>query len=380
MDKTKVAIACQGGGSQTAFTAGVLKTLFDNNIHHQYKIVGLTGTSGGALDAALAWYGMLKEAEGDKTPIGQRIADFWEELMAREPLEILYDQIVIDHLRKVSAGTLPTLEISPSNPWMQMTQSLLSRFLPRERFMDFRGVLEAHIGFNEIESLIKPDSPVLLIGAANVKKGALKIFSSLSGEISVEAILASACIPSLFPAVQVGDDYYWDGMFSANPPVDELVQTRFMGKGNTPDEIWIIMINPITCNTVPTQPNEIVDRRNEMIGNVSVMSDLETLATFERIIARGGFREETWKEYGFRLDKNGKLTWTKIRFVHMSSEVQETLDYSSKLSRHPDHIHRLMEEGERQGKGLLADLSRPARTVVEAIQELGGKVEKAKFE
>ncbi len=378
--KTKVAIACQGGGAQTAFTAGVLKTLFDNNIHHQYNIVGLTGTSGGALDAALAWYGMLKEAEGDKTPIGKRITDFWVELMAREPMEILLDEMTTGILRKVSAGTLPSIEISPSNAWMQMMQSTIAKFLPRERFTNFRGLLEDHIGFNEFESLIKPDSPVLLLGAANVTKGALKIFSSLNGEISVEAILASACVPSLFPAVQIGDDYYWDGLFSANPPVDELVQTRFMGKGNTPDEIWIIMINPITCKTVPTEPSDIVDRRNQMVGNVSVMTDLETLATFERIIERGGFKEELWKEYGFRLDKNGKLTWTKIRFVHMSSEVQETLDYVSKLSRHPDNIQKLMKEGERQGEKLLADLSRPAQTVVEALKGLGAKVEKAKFE
>lgn len=365
MDKTKIAIACQGGGSQTAFTAGVLKTLFDNNIHHQTKIVGLTGTSGGALNVALAWYGMLKAAKGDKTPIGKRIADFWEDLMAREPLEIFLDDTVTDALRKVSSGTLPMLEISPSNPWMPWMQSTLSKFLPRERFTNFKGLLEDHIGFNEIESLLKPDSPVLLIGAANVLQGTLKIFSSKNGEFSVEAILASACIPNVFPAVQIGDDYYWDGLFSANPPVDELIQYRFMGKGNIPDEIWIILINPITCKTVPTQPNEIVDRRNEMIGNVSVLQDLETLALFERILERKGFVEEAWKEYGYSLDK-----WVKIRFVHMSGELLESLDYPSKLSRHPDLIHKLMEDGERQGKKLLAGLSRPAQTVEEAMQEL----------
>lgn len=364
-DKTKVGIACQGGGSQTAFTAGVLKAFFDNNIHHDKRIVGLTGTSGGALNAALAWYGLLKAAKGDTTPIGKRIADFWEDLMAKEPLELFLDETATDALRKVSAGTLPMLEISPSNPWMQWILSTLSKFLPRERFTNFRGLLEDHIGFNEIESLLKPDSPALLIGAANVKKGNLKIFSSKNGEFSVEAILASACIPSLFPAVQIGDDYYWDGLFSANPPVDELIQQRFMGKGNIPEEIWIILINPITCETVPTQPNEIVDRRNQMIGNVSVLQDLETLAAFERILERKGFVEEAWKEYGYSLDK-----WVKIRFVHMSREVADSLDYPSKLSREPHLIHKLMEDGERQGKKLLAGLSRPALKVEEALQEL----------
>jgi hypothetical protein len=95
--------------------------------------------------------------------------------------------------------------------------------------------------------------------------------------------------------VQIGDDYYWDGLFSANLPVDELIQQRLMGKGNIPDEAWIILINPITCKTVPTQPNEIVDRRNEMIGNVSVLRDLETLAVYERILEKKGFVEKSFK-------------------------------------------------------------------------------------
>ena len=215
MNKQKIAIACQGGGSQTAFTAGVLKAFFDNNIHHEKRIVGLSGTSGGALNAALAWYGLLKSAQGDTTPIGKRIADFWEDLMAKHPLELFLDKTATDALRKVSAGTLPSFEISPSNPWMQWMQSTLTKFLPRERFTNFKGHLEDHIAFNEIESLRKPDSTVLLVGAANVKQGDLKIFSSHKGEFSVEAILASACIPNLFPAVQIGDDYYWAGIEEA---------------------------------------------------------------------------------------------------------------------------------------------------------------------
>ncbi len=365
MNKQKIAIACQGGGSQTAFTAGVLKTLFDNNIHQDKQIVGLTGTSGGALNAALAWYGLLKTAQGDTMPIGKRIADFWEDLMAREPLELFLDKTATDALRGISAGVLPSFEISPSNPWMQWMQSTLTNFLPRERFTNFKGLLEDHIQFDEIESLRKPDSPALLIGAANVKQGNLKIFSSHNGEFSVEAILASACIPAIFPAVQIGDDYYWDGLFSANPPVDELVQQRYMGKGNIPEEIWIILINPITCKKVPTQPSEIVDRRNQMIGNVSVLQDLDTLAIFERMLEAKGFSEDAWKQYGYDLDK-----WVKIRFVHMSRELADSLDYPSKLSREPSLIHRLMADGEKQGQRLLASLSEPAHKVEEALRAL----------
>jgi len=73
MDRKRIAIACQGGGSQCAFVAGALDTLFENQIHHRYELVGLSGTSGGALTAAMAWFGLLKEAAGDRTPISERV-------------------------------------------------------------------------------------------------------------------------------------------------------------------------------------------------------------------------------------------------------------------------------------------------------------------
>jgi len=69
MAKQKIAIACQGGGSQTAFTAGVLSTFFEQGLHLQKQIVSLSGTSGGAVNASLAWYGLLKTAQGDPVPI-----------------------------------------------------------------------------------------------------------------------------------------------------------------------------------------------------------------------------------------------------------------------------------------------------------------------
>jgi NTE family protein len=112
---------------------------------------------------------------------------------------------------------------------------------------------------------------VLILGAADVLTGELKKFNSRKGEICVEAVLASAAVPNLFPAVKVGEHYYWDGLFSDNPPVQELIRARSVGGERTPDEVWVIQINPKTCKTVPTTPAEIVDRRNEMVGNVSLM-------------------------------------------------------------------------------------------------------------
>jgi len=141
-NKPKIALACQGGGSQTAFTAGVLKAIFDGGIHHEREIIALTGTSGGAVNAALAWYGLLKAAKGDTMPISKRIADFWEDLAAKHPLEAFLDYTATDALRRVSEGIWPTFEISPSSPVSHWIQSAISAVLPRERFMNFKGLLE----------------------------------------------------------------------------------------------------------------------------------------------------------------------------------------------------------------------------------------------
>ena len=94
-------------------------------------------------------------------------------------------------------------------------------------------------------ALIEPDSPILLAGAADVIEGTFKLFSSACGEIKPEALLASAAIPNLFPAVWVDGHAYWDGIFSSNPPVAGFLRKAFMGKHVMPEEIWIIQINRV---------------------------------------------------------------------------------------------------------------------------------------
>src|SRR5262245_46387121 len=98
MNRKRIAIACQGGGSQCAFVAGALRTLLARGVQHRHQIVGLSGTSGGAITAALAWMGLLKQARGDTTPIEDRIIACWKDLSAQTPQEILIDGFVIQML------------------------------------------------------------------------------------------------------------------------------------------------------------------------------------------------------------------------------------------------------------------------------------------
>jgi predicted acylesterase/phospholipase RssA len=89
---------------------------------------------------------------------------------------------------------------------------------------------------------------VLVIGAASVLSGQLRKFNSSKEPIRIEHLLASAAVPNLFPAVRLDGDALWAGLFSDNPPLDDLVRKRIVGAGNIPHESWVIKINPGACN------------------------------------------------------------------------------------------------------------------------------------
>jgi NTE family protein len=265
----KIAIACQGGGSQTAFTAGVLKAFFEHNVHRENQIVSLSGTSGGAVCATLAWYSLIKASKGDTTPVEQRLMDFWRDNSTQNIFEKGFNEFLIGYLELADKGLLPKWEIAPESPVGKTLFSASTAMLPRRSFYDFKALLRSHIDFDEIRSRNRPSSPILLIGAADVCNGTCRKFSSSADDIRVEFLLASAAVPPIFPAVRIGKYAYWDGLFSDNPPTEELLDPDTVRIENKPDEIWIIQINPTKCEEVPVTPEEIVDRRNEMIGNES---------------------------------------------------------------------------------------------------------------
>lgn len=347
---TKIAIACQGGGSQTAFTAGVLKGLLEGGVHQTHQIVSLSGTSGGGVCAALAWYSLIKASKGDSTPLGQRLTDFWQDNSAQGIFEQWFNDSLVHYSRLCDRGMIPQWSIAPASMTWKALSSVATAFLPRPTFYDFRTLLEAHLDFAEIQSWSRTASPVLVIGAANVLKGEFRKFSSLNDEIRVETLLASAAVPTIFPAVIIGEDAYWDGLFSDNPPTDELLDPEIVGKDNIPTEIWIIQINPKTCRRIPTTPEDILDRRNEMEGNESLYQDIEKIRLINRFIEEKAFTEAFLERY----------RRIALRTIEMPSELHECLDYATKLDRNPNNLHRLICEGEKQAKQFLAGLGIPA--------------------
>jgi NTE family protein len=352
MGSKRIAIACQGGGSQCAFVAGALKRLFAEKIDERFRIVGLSGTSGGALTAAVAWQGLLAKAYGDSTPIGNRIGAFWKDLSARTPLEMMMDSTSVQLVRLVEKGALPSVANSPSSLTFRLLSQLTARMIGRPEFTDLGVLIKKHVNFEAVASLMKPDSPALLVGACDVLQGSFKTFSSALGEISAESLLASAAIPNLFPAVRVNGHAYWDGIFSTNPPVADLLRNRLMGQSPLPEEVWIIQVNRSQHDTIPERPGDIFDLRNHLAGNLSLQHELQLINVVNLLIQEGILTDSVRARFG--LDMTETIA---VRFIRMSKQLEQSLDYPSKLSRDPAHIERLMRDGEAQAAALLEQLS-----------------------
>jgi len=337
--KKKIAIACQGGGSHTAFTAGVLKKLLEKRVHKNHSIVGISGTSGGAICATAALYGILKEANGCEDPPYKWLVEFWNANAASSPWERVFNNIAIGAARLIQNRIIPSYAADPYHTdWMLKFWKSAS---PRDEFLDFRLMLENHIDFEELRRLIKPSSPRLFLGAVNILTGEFKVFDSIDPrEIGPEALMASAAIPTLFKAVEIDGAAYWDGLFSQNPPLANFLQ---LDVDRRPDEIWVIKINPMESKTVPQTAEEIINRRNELAGNLSLNKQIEFIRFVNRLIKADVLKEEL----------KGKYKTIDIRWIKMNEELADRLDYTSKLERDAEFIKYLMNEGEKQAQQFL---------------------------
>jgi NTE family protein len=319
-----VAIACQGGGSHTSFTAGVLHGLL-TNLPDEVEVVAISGTSGGALCAALAWDGLVR-ADHDRAC--QQLEKFWDEVSATE----LWDQMLNYSLQQLV--TLRNIMVLPEvSPYALPTWG-------QDRFRD---LINRYFDFDDLRKLAaKPNAPALYIGAVEVLSGHFEAFTG--PELCVECLMASAAIPELFQAVTVpGHGVYWDGLFSQNPPVHDLTDHNI-------NEIWVLQINPSTCARVPKATHEITDRRNELAGNISMEQELGLVEFVNRLIA----------------DK--QLTGTKYHPVHVSRiALDRDLDYGSKLDRRPEFLRELRDYGKTKARWFLKE----RKGAMHTLQALG---------
>lgn len=316
-EATQVAIACQGGGSHTAFTAGVLKHLLSEYENQSYELVAFSGTSGGAVCATAAWYGLL--AGGAEHAV-ETIEGVWQDFSAHSPLDRISNKWTV-RMAQFAARGGPMLAISPYD--LPFTSNGRDQFL---------STLESHIDFDQIPSLAADTTLDLIVGAADVTEGEFNTFHNEA--VTSEAVLASAAIPTLFEAVEIDNHWYWDGLFSQNPPIRDFL-TMPREAEEKPDEIWIIQINPKHREEVPESIEDIGDRRNELAGNLSLYQEVYFIRQVNDLIERGDLPEE-YKPID-------------IKFIELGSD----LSAPSKLDRDPEFVKQLMQRGERRAERFL---------------------------
>ncbi|EBA10889.1 patatin-like phospholipase family protein [Roseobacter sp. CCS2] len=277
----KINLALQGGGAHGAFTWGVLCRLLQEE---DIEIAAISGTSAGALNAAALKSGWVaKGREG-----------------AIENLEWLWGQIgaITDPMFAPWIGAaLPTAEIwakamkySPAYTAFDMTTRMLSPYVYGPAMQNPLANIVAKFHY---DSVCATDGPDLHICATNVRSGKIRVFTG--DEIMPEVIMASACLPSLFQAVEFEDpttgkvEAFWDGGYTGNPALYPLFVS------DLPDDILIVNINPLHREELPVDSQSIENRVNEISFNTSLLRELRAIDFVKRLLADGSIKRGTMK-------------------------------------------------------------------------------------
>ena len=314
--KKDVHMALQGGGAHGAYAWGILDKILEDG---RLDIDGLCATSAGSLNAAVFAYGRLKGGnEGARTALH----DFWKDVS--------------------NAGhhqnEIPTPLDNMMLYWNISVFDTLSHVISPYQFNPFstnilREIFSKHVNFDELR---KAKSTNLFISATNVRTGKVRVFDS--SEISLDVVMASACLPYLFKAVKVGDDHYWDGGYTGNPAIFPLFY-----HGETKDVI-VVHINPMVRSKLPTDSNEIMNRVNEITFNSSLIHEFRAIAFAKKILEEGWIKDE----YKHKL---------RDIFVHSirADEALHDFNATSKFDTHWHFLTHLRDLGRIQAEIWLED-------------------------
>jgi NTE family protein len=272
-----VNLALQGGGAHGAFTWGALDRLLEDE---EIEIEGITATSAGAMNAAALKDGWVT---GGREGAREALENFW---LALAGLDGPLSETIIDWLRAVSPAPSVTARALEASPGVIATEAL-TRVLSPYQFnpLNFHPLRQVVDGLLDFDCVHAAENPQLFVAATHVKTGKPRIFQG--DEITTDAILASACLPTLYQAVEIDDprtgqrEAYWDGGYMGNPALYPLFyRTR------CPD-IIIVHINPLVREDLPRSATEILNRINEISFNASLLRELRNIDLVNRLIEEG---------------------------------------------------------------------------------------------
>lgn len=319
----RISLALQGGGSHGAFTWGVLDALLADG---RVELEGLSGTSAGAMNAVALAHGVATAgAHGDwRESARASLAHFWNGVVAlggqHGAWDFAFGQAVHSDSPVAAWGqAVSALWASTVSPY----QSNPLDINPLHQF------LEQHIDFERLRAL---HALKLFVVATRVSTGQAEVFSG--DRLTANAVMASACLPTVFRAVEIDGEAYWDGGYSGNPAFHPLIY-HCAGR-----DIVLVQINPIKRDKLPTRSAEIMDRINEVTFNAGLMAEMRAIDFAKRLLAEGRLDPAHYKDVLLHRIDGG--------------EMLEAFAASTKSSTRASLIHALRDLGQLQGRAWLA--------------------------
>lgn len=275
MAKQRINLALQGGGAHGAFTWGVLDRILQES---DLEIAAISGTSAGAMNAAALKSGMLS---GGNEGAREALSNLWGEIARSSGagMSQWFGQ-------ELFSPSMMSQALEMSAPYM-FADAFKRMTSPYSWGPFYNHPLQAIVDSFDYGDVRNPEGPDLFIGATNVRSGKVKVFAG--EEIGPDALLASACLPTLFRAVEIDGEAYWDGGYTGNPPLFPLFETQY------PEDILIININPLERAEIPQTPQAIQNRINEIGFNTSLLRELRAISFVQRLISAGTIEQGTMK-------------------------------------------------------------------------------------
>jgi len=300
-----VNLALQGGGSHGAFTWGVLDRILEDG---RLEIAGVSGTSAGAMNAVVLADGFTRDGpEGARSALDR----FWQRMsdgaknspLRRMPIDMLMGNWGLEnnpmyHTMNALAHVASPYQLNPMN------------------INPLRDLVEESIDFDMVR---KCTAFKLFISATNVESGRVKVFPRKA--LTADMVMASACLPDLYQAVEIDGVPYWDGGYVGNPSL-----FPFYDQTDT-DDIVVIQINPIERKGAPKTPQEIQNRRNEISFNASLLKELRAIDFVDRLIRQGKLSVDEYHQVRVHIIENQ----AELKSLGASSKMNVEWEFLTKL-------------------------------------------------
>jgi NTE family protein len=317
----RIDLALQGGGSHGAFTWGVLDRLLEDE---GLELAGISGTSAGAMNAVALAAGLM---EGGREGARTALRRFWTRVGELSPFAHVAATPAVPWLDPASPWATPWLTpLRATQHWLGAQASPYQ--LNPLNLNPLRRILLDTVDFERVRGCTRTR---LFIAATRVRTGELRVFAQ--HELSADVVLASACLPLLFQAVNIDGEAYWDGGYAGNPSLLPLVID------SPADDLLIVQINPAERDDLPTRASGILDRINEVTFNASLIKELRSIGLLKQLLAAEG-----WAARRLRNPVLRRVARLRLHRVDGGHDLA-ALGAGSKLRTDPPFLQRLYEQG-----------------------------------